>query len=87
VKSTSTYSPPDTPSQTITYLTLAKAFAAGSLAITAGSLSFSYTLPAVQYAAVTPGNKNPISPSIYGINFIADAVRAARAMRARGAGR
>jgi hypothetical protein len=74
VTSKSTYNPPDTPSQTITYLTLAKVFTAGSLVITAGATSFSYALPAAQYGSVTVANKNPISPLIYGINFVADAV-------------
>ncbi|KAG8906530.1 hypothetical protein FRC00_012535, partial [Tulasnella sp. 408] len=50
ISKTTTYSPIDTPSKTITYFTLAKSFTAGSLAITAGTnTSFTYTLPAVRY--------------------------------------
>ncbi|KAG8906539.1 hypothetical protein FRC00_012518, partial [Tulasnella sp. 408] len=50
ISKTTTYSPVDTPSKTITYFTLAKSFNAGSLAITAGTnTSFTYTLPAVRY--------------------------------------
>ena len=44
-----TYVPPDTPSRSITYLKLATNLTPGTLTITAGALSVSYTLPAVQY--------------------------------------
>jgi hypothetical protein len=49
ITSYTTYSPPDTPSQTITYLKLASNFAPGNLEITAGAFKASYTLPVVQY--------------------------------------
>ena len=45
VGSSTTYTPPDTPSKAITYLVLNSSLASGTLAITAGSLSFNYTLP------------------------------------------
>jgi hypothetical protein len=32
-----------------------------------------YTLPAVEYGTITVGNKKPISPFIYGVNFPTDA--------------
>ena len=50
VTSKTTYSPPDTPSKTITYLSLASSFTAGPLVIIAGNSTFNFTLPAVQYA-------------------------------------
>jgi hypothetical protein len=65
----STYSPPDTPAQTITYYTLAKALVPGQLSIAAGTTTFNYTLPAVKYGTINVANKKPISPLIYGINF------------------
>ena len=46
VLGSSTVSPSDTPNKTITYLSLASPLAPGSLAITAGDASFSFTLPA-----------------------------------------
>jgi hypothetical protein len=73
IKSKSTYSPPDTPSQTITYFTLAQSLAPGSLSIAAGNTTFSYTLPAVKYGTITIGNLKNISQSIYGVNFPQDA--------------
>ncbi|KAG8824630.1 hypothetical protein FRC17_009065 [Serendipita sp. 399] len=64
-----TYSPPDTPSRTISYLKLASNLAAGTLKVTAGALSVSYTLPAVQYASIVTSVSTPINPLIYGVNW------------------
>ncbi|KAG8923824.1 hypothetical protein FRC00_005814 [Tulasnella sp. 408] len=70
ISKTTTYSPIDTPSKTITYFTLAKSFTAGSLAITAGTnTSFTYTLPAVRYGTINVSNTKSISPDIYGVNW------------------
>ncbi|KAG9033104.1 hypothetical protein FS837_002547 [Tulasnella sp. UAMH 9824] len=70
ISKTTTYSPIDTPSKTITYFTLSKSFAAGSLVITAGTnTSFTYTLPAVRYGTINVSNTKPISPDIYGVNW------------------
>ncbi|KAI0686449.1 glycoside hydrolase family 44-domain-containing protein [Cytidiella melzeri] len=69
VTSQSTFSPADTPSKTIWYLTLAQALVPGSLVISSEDVSFNYTLPAVSYGSITTGNSVPISPLIYGVNF------------------
>ncbi|KAF8060893.1 glycoside hydrolase family 44-domain-containing protein [Lyophyllum atratum] len=69
VASQNTYHPVDTPSKTITYLNLATSLAPGSLLITAGSASFSHTLPAVQYASIVQGVNYTINPKVYGVNF------------------
>ncbi|KAF7436217.1 hypothetical protein PC9H_003045 [Pleurotus ostreatus] len=66
---TKSYSPVDAPAKSITYLTLASPFAAGSLTITAGDLTFNYTLPAVQYGSIVQSVNYPINPHIYGVNF------------------
>ena len=41
--------------------------------ITAGNTTFNYTLPKLEYAALTLGRTTPISEDIYGMNFPADA--------------
>ncbi|KIM28564.1 glycoside hydrolase family 44 protein [Serendipita vermifera MAFF 305830] len=69
VNGQATYVPPDTPSRSITYLKLAKNLAPGTLSVSAGSLSVSYILPAVQEGSVLTGTKTPISPLIYGVNW------------------
>ncbi|KAI0821497.1 glycoside hydrolase family 44-domain-containing protein [Irpex lacteus] len=69
VTSQTSYSPVDTPSKTIWYLTLADALAPGSLVLSSGDASFNYTLPTVMYGSITTGNHKPISPLIYGVNF------------------
>ncbi|KAG8960613.1 hypothetical protein FRC05_006721 [Tulasnella sp. 425] len=70
ISNTTTYSPIDTPSKTITYFTLAKSLTAGSLVVTAGTnTTFNYTLPAVRYGTINLPNIKPISPYIYGVNF------------------
>ncbi|GJE93305.1 glycoside hydrolase family 44 protein [Phanerochaete sordida] len=68
-----TYSPPDTPAQTITYFTLAQPITNGSLVVTAGTSTFSYSIPAVKYGTITIGNTKAISDLIYGVNFPTDA--------------
>ncbi|KAG8937549.1 hypothetical protein FRC04_010654, partial [Tulasnella sp. 424] len=70
ISNTTTYSPIDTPSKTVTYFTLAKSLTAGSLVVTAGTnTTFNYTLPAVRYGTINVPNTKPISPYIYGVNF------------------
>ncbi|KAG8988584.1 hypothetical protein FRB90_002671 [Tulasnella sp. 427] len=70
ISNTTTYSPIDAPSKTITYFTLAKALAPGNLTVTAGTnSSFAYTLPAVRYGTINPSNTKAISPWIYGVNW------------------
>ncbi|KAG8961586.1 hypothetical protein FRC05_005918, partial [Tulasnella sp. 425] len=70
ISNTTTYSPIDTPSKTITYFTLAKSLTAGPLVITAGTnTTFNYTLPAVRYGTINVPNVKAISPNIYGVNF------------------
>ncbi|KAJ6616303.1 glycoside hydrolase family 44-domain-containing protein [Mycena sp. CBHHK59/15] len=64
-----TYVPAGTPSKSITYLTLASTFVPGTLLITAGSSTFNFTLPAVQYASIVQQVNFPIDPHIYGVNF------------------
>ncbi|KAG6840172.1 hypothetical protein C0991_008402 [Blastosporella zonata] len=73
VSSLNTYSPPDTPSHTITYLNLATSLAPGALLIAAGNTTFNWTLPAVQYASIVPQVNHSINPHIYGVNFPTDA--------------
>ncbi|KIK54434.1 glycoside hydrolase family 44 protein [Collybiopsis luxurians FD-317 M1] len=68
-----TYSPPDTPAQTITYFTLSKPFSAGSLVIAANGTSFNYTIPAAQSVTINTLKTTSISPYIYGVNFPPDA--------------
>ncbi|EJF60741.1 hypothetical protein DICSQDRAFT_147722 [Dichomitus squalens LYAD-421 SS1] len=68
-----TYTPPDTPSKSITYFQLSKSFETGTVLITAGNTTYNYTLPKLEYAALTLGNTKPISSDIYGVNFPADA--------------
>lgn len=71
---TATYSPSDTPSQTISYFTLSSPLSAGSLLIVAGTnTTFDYTIPAPSYGTINIGNTKDISPSIYGVNFPTDA--------------
>ncbi|KAF8874839.1 glycoside hydrolase family 44-domain-containing protein [Infundibulicybe gibba] len=69
VANQTTYSPIDTPSRSITYLSLASSLAPGSLLITAGNSTFNYTLPAVQYASIVQSVNHPINPHVYGANF------------------
>ncbi|KAG6874169.1 hypothetical protein C0995_005587 [Termitomyces sp. Mi166 len=69
VKSNNTYSPPDTPAKTITYLTLASSLSPGTLLITAGNSTFNWTLPSVQYASIVQSVNQAINPHIYGVNF------------------
>ncbi|KAH9933597.1 glycoside hydrolase family 44-domain-containing protein [Epithele typhae] len=64
------YSPADTPAQTITYFTLSVPLAAGSLSISTGSnTTFSFVIPKLQYGTITIGNLRNISDDIYGMNF------------------
>ncbi|KAF9269904.1 hypothetical protein L218DRAFT_1071416 [Marasmius fiardii PR-910] len=72
VSNTTTYSPPDTPSKTINYLTLASPFASGSLTITAGNATFSHTIPSTQSATIATSGL-AIDPLVYGVNFPKDA--------------
>jgi hypothetical protein len=65
---TTTYSPPDTPANTISYFTLSQPLAAGSLVISAGTTSFNFTIPALKYGTIN-FNLKPISSLIYGVNF------------------
>jgi len=67
-----TYTPSDTPSSTITYFLLESSFEPGSLVINAPDATFNFTLPAVQYGTIVPGNTKPISDLIYGANFPTD---------------
>ncbi|KAG6901408.1 hypothetical protein C0995_012298 [Termitomyces sp. Mi166 len=69
VESSSTYSPPDTPAKTITYLTLASSLSPGTLLITTGNSTFNWTLPSVQYASIVQSVNHAINPHIYGVNF------------------
>ncbi|KIM28563.1 glycoside hydrolase family 44 protein [Serendipita vermifera MAFF 305830] len=64
-----TYVPPDTPSRTITYLKLESSLAPGTLTISAGSLTASYSLPPAQQGSVTTSVTTEISPLIYGVNW------------------
>ncbi|KAH8825196.1 glycoside hydrolase family 44-domain-containing protein [Flagelloscypha sp. PMI_526] len=63
-----TYVPADTPAKTITYFTLSSPFAAGTLAIAAGTATFSYTLT----AGLVSSTYRTINPLIYGVNFATD---------------
>ncbi|KZP33303.1 carbohydrate-binding module family 1 protein [Athelia psychrophila] len=65
--------PVDTPSKSITYLTLESNFAAGSLSITAPNATFSYVLPASLAGTINQAVNHPISPLVYGMNFPTDA--------------
>ncbi|KAF9448877.1 glycoside hydrolase family 44 protein [Macrolepiota fuliginosa MF-IS2] len=69
VSSSESYVPVDSPSKSITYLTLAKNLAPGNLVITAGETSFNHTLPSVLYGSIVQSVKKPINPHIYGVNF------------------
>ncbi|KAF9053082.1 glycoside hydrolase family 44-domain-containing protein [Panaeolus papilionaceus] len=69
INSNTTYSPPDTPARSITYLDLATNLAPGNLTITAGNSTFTHKLPAVNYASIVQSVKKPINPLIYGVNF------------------
>ncbi|RPD78129.1 hypothetical protein L226DRAFT_457148 [Lentinus tigrinus ALCF2SS1-7] len=74
LKKDATYSPPDTPALTITYFTMSKPLAPGSLVITAGdNTTFSHTIPALKYGTINIGNVKNISSDIYGVNFPTDA--------------
>ncbi|XP_006457913.1 hypothetical protein AGABI2DRAFT_64785 [Agaricus bisporus var. bisporus H97] len=64
------YSPVDTPAQSITYLTLASSLRPGKLVITAdGGKSFDYTLSNALSGSINKSIKSPINPHIYGVNF------------------
>ena len=67
ISSRATTSPIDAPSKSITYINLASNFAPGTLVISSGNTSFTYTLPAVIYGSVTTGVTKAINPLIYGI--------------------
>ncbi|KAJ8077241.1 hypothetical protein PM082_001669 [Marasmius tenuissimus] len=71
VSSSTTYTPPDTPSKAIAYLVLNTALASGTLAITAGNSSFSYTLPSALATKIdqSSASTRAISPRIYGMNW------------------
>ncbi|KAG8917515.1 hypothetical protein FRC01_002399 [Tulasnella sp. 417] len=70
ISNTTTYSPIDAPSKTITYFTLSQALVPGDLVITAGTnTTFTYTLPAVRYGTINVPNVKAISPYIYGVNW------------------
>ncbi|KAJ7448690.1 glycoside hydrolase family 44-domain-containing protein [Mycena galericulata] len=74
ILNTTTYVPVGTPSLSVTYLTLASTFTAGTLMIdtgvdNGGNGVFNFTLPAVQYASIVQQVSFPISPLIYGVNF------------------
>ena len=62
ISNTSTYVPVDTPSKSITYLTLTSAFTPGDLTITAGNATFTYVLPAVQTGRYV--TTKPFHPSL-----------------------
>ncbi|KAJ8454830.1 hypothetical protein ONZ45_g19154 [Pleurotus djamor] len=59
----------NTPSKSITYLTLESPLAPGSLSVSAGNNTFSYALPSVQYGSIVQAVNFPINPHIYGVNF------------------
>ncbi|GJJ13148.1 hypothetical protein Clacol_007399 [Clathrus columnatus] len=65
--------PADTPSVSITYLTLASSLSPGNLSITAGSSSFTFALPARTDATIDESGTHLISDHVYGINFPTDA--------------
>ncbi|THG98524.1 hypothetical protein EW026_g3685 [Hermanssonia centrifuga] len=69
ITSNTTTVPVDSPSTTITYLTLASSLAPGHLAITAGNSSFSFVLPAKLDATIDHSATHSISERIYGVNF------------------
>ncbi|KAF4615500.1 hypothetical protein D9613_002744 [Agrocybe pediades] len=69
VASQTTYNPVDTPSKTITYLTLGSSFKQGNLTITAGNTTFTHVLPSAQRGSIVTTAKLPINPLIYGVNF------------------
>ncbi|KAI0028548.1 glycoside hydrolase family 44-domain-containing protein [Vararia minispora EC-137] len=74
LKKAITYSPPDTPGQTITYLTMSTPIVTGSLIIMAdANTTFSHTIPALKYGTITTGNTKSISDLVYGVNFPTDA--------------
>ncbi|KAI0264118.1 glycoside hydrolase family 44-domain-containing protein [Gloeopeniophorella convolvens] len=61
----------------ITYLTLAAAFSAGTLTISAtdstAPAAFNFTLPSPLSGAINNAVTHPISPRVYGVNFPTDA--------------
>ncbi|KAJ7107820.1 glycoside hydrolase family 44-domain-containing protein [Mycena epipterygia] len=74
IVNTTSYVPVGTPSKSVTYLTLDKTFVPGTLVIdtgvaNGGNGTFTFTLPAVQYASIVQQVSYPISPLIYGVNF------------------
>ncbi|KAG8986134.1 hypothetical protein FRB90_004197, partial [Tulasnella sp. 427] len=70
ISNTTTYTPIDAPAKTITYFTLSRSLAPGSLVISAGTnTTFNYTLPAVRYGTINVPNVKAISPYIYGVNW------------------
>ncbi|TFK30099.1 hypothetical protein FA15DRAFT_197786 [Coprinopsis marcescibilis] len=69
ISSRTTYSPPDTPNRSISYLSLASSLASGALEISAGETSFKHTLPRVQRGIVNLERRLPIDPHIYGVNW------------------
>ncbi|KAK7045800.1 hypothetical protein VNI00_007202 [Paramarasmius palmivorus] len=69
VSDVKTYSPPDTPSKTINYLTLGSSFTAGPLVITASNFTANHTLPAAQSGSIDQSATKTINPYIYGVNF------------------
>ncbi|KAK7449720.1 hypothetical protein VKT23_013195 [Stygiomarasmius scandens] len=73
ISNTTTYSPPDTPSKTINYLSLRSSFVAGQLIITANNFTAEHTIPTVQSGSIQQSVKHPINPHIYGVNFPTDA--------------
>ncbi|KAH6918404.1 glycoside hydrolase family 44-domain-containing protein [Coprinopsis sp. MPI-PUGE-AT-0042] len=72
VSSRTSYSPPDTPSKSITYLNLATPLASGKLDIVAGSKNYTYTLPPASTGTLN-SKRSPINPLIYGVNWPKDA--------------
>ncbi|EFI28340.1 hypothetical protein CC1G_13870 [Coprinopsis cinerea okayama7 len=69
VTSRTSYSPPDTPSKSITYLTLGSPLSQGNLAVVAGESSFNHTLPRAQSARLDLRRRREIDPHIYGVNW------------------
>ncbi|KAL0576292.1 hypothetical protein V5O48_005701 [Marasmius crinis-equi] len=73
VSNTTTYTPSDTPSTSISYLLLNSSLAPGTLAIAAGNSTFNFTLPSAQATTIDQSSTRAISPRVYGVNFPADA--------------
>ncbi|KAF7977906.1 hypothetical protein HWV62_2470 [Athelia sp. TMB] len=73
ITSNTTVVPVDSPSSSITYLTLQSNLAPGNLTITAANATFSYVLPASLSGTINQAVNHPISPLVYGMAFPTDA--------------